>query len=169
MAEVEPSARPVASGCHKGGPASVECMYDKSALVESGRAQRRAPDHHHDSTAENLGSICYASEGLQRFRKERVPVAEIDACLLFDDPDDVDGDLKIELIRSTIHSDIPLPAVVIVHHCPLKRPGRPPGPYHVLEGKHRYNAAYRERTPQLYAWVAPIGCCGGPIADLSET
>lgn len=123
-----------------------------------------APDHDHVTTVENLASICNASEDLRCFRKEHVSVAEIDTCLLLDDLEAVESDLKIESIRSTIRSGTPLPAVVIVHHWPLHHPGPPQQPYHVLEGLHRYNAAFRERVPHLYAWVAHVNCCGGPAA-----
>lgn len=39
------------------------------------------------------------------------------------------------------------------------------GLYHLLEDMRRYNAAYQEQEPAIYAWVAHIGCCGGPEAD----
>jgi len=131
----------------------------------------QAPDHHHDSTVENLAGLYDASEDLTCFLKEHVPVAEINESQLHDDPDDLEGDAKIESIRSTIRAGVPLPAVVVVH-TPEGRSRwalpeyRGVGFYHLLEGRHRYNAAHRERTPRLYAWVAHIGCCGGPDADL---
>jgi hypothetical protein len=120
------------------------------------------PDHHHDSTVDNLATIYYASDNLRCFQKEHVPAAEIDSCHLFDDPEDADGDFKIESIRTTIRTGIPLPAIVMIHFS-----GHEGTPYHVLEGRHRYNACYREQVPRVYAWVAHLGCCGGPTPDLS--
>ncbi|MBT8224908.1 MAG: ParB N-terminal domain-containing protein [Dactylosporangium sp.] len=110
---------------------------------------------------ENLDSLFDATDRLRCFRKEFVPVAEIGRSQLFDDPEDVEGDEKIESIRSTIRSGTGLPAIVVVHVSERRR-----GPYHLLEGRHRYNAAYRELARSIYAWVAHIECCGGPAADL---
>jgi hypothetical protein len=133
-----------------------------------------APDHHHDTTVDNLGSIFNASENLRCFHKEHVLVAEIQKSQLHDDPVDVEGDTKIEDIRRTFRSGTPLPAVVVVH----MPEGRSPFPsqkergigfYLLLEGRHRYNAIHREEAPQIYAWVAHVGCCGGPEADLGDS
>lgn len=131
------------------------------------------PDHHHDSTVENLAGIFDASEDLRCFHKEHVPVEEIQKWQLHDDPEDVEGDTKIEDIRRTIRSGIALPAIVLVHTPEGRGPfswhrERGIGFYHLLEGRHRYNAAHRERAPRIYAWVAHIGCCGGLEADLED-
>jgi hypothetical protein len=132
-----------------------------------------APDHDHYSTVDNLAGIYYASEELRCFHKEHVSVAEIQKWQLHDDPADVDGDIKIEDIRRTIRSGNGLPAIVLAH----TPEGRGPffrqseygvGFYHLLEGQHRYNAAYREQETLIYAWVAHIGCCGGPEADVED-
>lgn len=130
-----------------------------------------APDHHHDSTVENLASIFDASDHLRCFHKQYVVVAEIQRSQLHDDPADFLGDTKIEEIRQTIRSGIHLPAVVLVH----TPEGRSPFPwlkergigfYLLLEGRHRYNATHREGAHSIFAWVAHVGCCGGPEADL---
>jgi len=131
-----------------------------------------APDHHHDSTVENLAGLAYASDELRCFHKQHVAVPEISEALLHDDPDDVEGDAKIESIRLTIRAGAPLPAVVLVH-TPTGQSlwvptARGKGFYQLLEGLHRYNAARRERAPHIYAWVAHVGCCGGPTADVEE-
>jgi hypothetical protein len=132
-----------------------------------------APDHHHDSTVENLEGLFGASEALRCFHKEYVAVFDINEALLHDDPDDVEGVAKIESIRLTIRVGVPLPAIVLVH-TPTGQSARASSPvkgkgfYHLLEGLHRYNAARRERAPQVYAWVAHVGCCGGPAADVVD-
>lgn len=36
----------------------------------------------------------------------------------------------------------------------------------LIEGRHRYNAAYREALGSLFAWVAHLDCCGKPCSDL---
>ncbi|MEN3615443.1 hypothetical protein AAH979_38845 [Plantactinospora sp. ZYX-F-223] len=132
-----------------------------------------APDHHHESTVDNLADIYNASESLRCFRKQHVPVPEIQQAMLHDDPEDVQANTKIESIRLAIRSGVTLPGVVLVHNpanrSPLPRQGRRYiGSYHLLEGMHRYTAAHREEAPQIYAWVAHLGCCGGPQADLED-
>lgn len=129
------------------------------------------PDHHHDSTVDNLDGIFDASDELRCFRKEHVPVAEIEKWQLHDDPDDAEGIAKIENLRRAIQAGIRLPAIVLVHvpggpRFEQYRDPRYAGAYHLLEGRHRYNAAYQEQMPTIFAWVAHIGCCGGPDADL---
>ena len=130
------------------------------------------PDHHHDSTVENLVTIFEASDYLPCFRKEHVPVASIQEWQLLDDPDDTDGIAKVEGIRRTLRAGRSLPAIVLAHtpNGPRFDDGRPGriGAYHLLEGRHRYNAAYQERAPTIFAWVAHVGCCGGPEADSPE-
>ncbi len=131
------------------------------------------PDHHHDSTVENLAGLFGASEDLRCFHKEYVVVTEINEALLHDDPDDVEGEAKIESIRSTIRSGASLPAIVLVHtptgqSAWASSPAKGKGFYHPLEGLHRYNAARRERAPRIYAWVAHVGCCGGSAADVED-
>jgi hypothetical protein len=128
------------------------------------------PDHHHDSTVENLVGIFDASDELRCFHKEDVPVVEIQKWQLNDDPDDVEGIAKIEDIRRAVRAGVRLPAIVLVHRPDGPQfehhgPSQYAGSYHLLEGRHRYNAAYQEQTPKIFAWVAHIGCCGGPEAD----
>ncbi len=131
------------------------------ALVESRswwslkELNAEAPDHHHDSTVENLAGLFGATEDLQCFRKEQAPVAEINDAALHDDPEETQGNAKIESIRSTIRAGVPLPAVVLVHTpsgiSPWPPPSKAKGFYHLLEGLHRYNASRREQVPLIYA------------------
>jgi hypothetical protein len=130
------------------------------------------PDHHHDSTVENLLTIFGASDQLRCFHKEDVPVAKIQKWQLIDDPDATESIAKVNDIRRTLRAGRPLPAIVLVHtpDGPRFNDGRPGrvGAYHLLEGQHRYNAAYQEGWPTIFAWVAHVGCCGGPHADSPE-
>lgn len=120
-----------------------------------------APDHDHGSTVDNLHELYGASEHLACWRKEEVEVGRVDPFQLFDDPDDIEGNSKIESIRATLRSGQSVPAVIIIHHA-----GNEKYPYWLIEGKHRYNAAHREKLPRINGWVAHISCCGGPAADL---
>ncbi|WP_045747272.1 hypothetical protein [Actinoplanes rectilineatus] len=130
------------------------------------------PDHHHDSTVENLVTIFGASDHLACLRKEDVPVDQIQKWQLLDDPDAVESIAKVEDIRRTLRSGRALPAIVLVHTPDGPRFGdglpRRIGAYHLLEGMHRYNATYLEQAPTIFAWVAHVGCCGGPEADAPE-
>ncbi|MET8907586.1 hypothetical protein [Micromonospora sp. NPDC004551] len=115
------------------------------------------PDHHYGSTVENLRECYGASEHLACWRIEQVEVARVDPFQLFDDPDDTEGNDKIESIRAALRTGRPLPAVILIHH-----PRAGTHPYRLIEGKHRYNAVYRENLPLIDAWVAHLSCCGGP-------
>ena len=112
------------------------------------------------TTLDNLESMFRVSELLSCFHREFVPVAEINQDQLHDDPSDAEGIAKIESIRRTIRAGTPLPPAIVVHDSAST------AAYELIEGRHRYNAAYREGTPLLYAWVAHLGCCGGPTPDL---
>ena len=124
------------------------------------------PDPDHDSTSANLADIFNASAALPCFRKEDFAVAEIQRWQLHDDPREATVLAKIDSIRRAMRAGVSLPAVVLVHtmdgpRYARYRPELSAGPYHLLEGHHRYNAAYRE-AKLLFAWVAHIGCSGGP-------
>ena len=118
-----------------------------------------APDHDHGSTVDNLDNLYGVSSELACWHEERVPVDQIDEGQLADDPDDTKSEGKITSIRFSLRNGHPLPPVVLVHH----EDAQPP--YVLIEGRHRYNAAHRENTPSMAAWVAHIGCCGGPTPD----
>ena len=119
------------------------------------------PDHDHWSTEDNMRDPHAASSDLRCWREEWIHVGEVDPFQLFDDPDDSEGDAKIESIRVTLRSGGSLPAVVTIHH-----PHQGEHPYYLIEGKHRYNAAFRESAETIFAWVAHLDCCGGPSPDL---
>ena len=115
-----------------------------------------APDHDHPSTVDSLFHL-YDLDALARcWRKENVATLSVDPGQLIDDPDDADGEAKVEAIRQSIRGGAVLPAVVTIHHPELVHP------YVLIEGRHRYNAAHREASPWLRAWVAHPGCCGSP-------
>ncbi|MEV0271452.1 hypothetical protein AB0H43_21960 [Hamadaea sp. NPDC050747] len=121
------------------------------------------PDHDHWSTVDNLAVLHSASDRLACWRKEMVTLGDIGLGFLMDDPDALDSEAKIESIRQTIRNGAPLPAIVLVHGR-----GGPNAKYAPLEGLHRFNAVYREGVPKVFAWVAHIACCGGPVADLDD-
>ncbi|MGW5434805.1 hypothetical protein ACWET9_48270 [Streptomyces sp. NPDC004059] len=99
------------------------------------------------------------TENLACWRTEVVAVAEIDRYQLIDDPDDQRGWQKTTLLRSALRQNTPLPSIVLAHSTPDDR-----GCYALLDGRHRFNAAHLESVPLIRAWVAHIGCCGGPAA-----
>ncbi|TLS46880.1 hypothetical protein FE633_07210 [Streptomyces montanus] len=101
-----------------------------------------------------------ATEDLACWRSEVVTVAEIDRYQVIDDPDDHSGWLKVKELSAALRRDALLPPVVLAHTTPDER-----GSYGLLDGRHRFNAALLESRPLIRAWVAHIGCCGGPDAD----
>ncbi|MFF3869042.1 hypothetical protein [Micromonospora sp. NPDC001898] len=119
------------------------------------------PDHDHGSTVDNLDHGFQVSEHLECWRKEYVRTGLVHPNQLIDDPDDVDGHMKVESIGETLRAGEPLPAVVLIH-----QPDERGHPYQLIEGRHRYNAIHREGWPLIFAWVAHVSCCGGPGPDL---
>jgi hypothetical protein len=118
------------------------------------------PDHDFGTTIDNLEVQYSVSTALACWKLEAVPTLQIDPFQLIDDPADVEGHAKAESIRASLRASTYVPPVIIIHE-----PSRHDHPYILIEGCHRYNAAYRERVDTLAAWVAHIGCCGGPDAD----
>jgi hypothetical protein len=152
-------------------PTTLHAVEDRAAWWSLDDLNTEMPDHHHDSTVENLAGSFDVSDELRCFHKEHVPVAEIQKWQLHDDPDAFENIAKIEELRIAIRRGVRLPAIVLVHTPTGPRFGdadnpRYLGAYHLLEGMHRYNAAYQEQESKIYAWVAHIGCCGGPDSDL---
>lgn len=132
-----------------------------TSMFTLGQANLLEPDEqHYHSTVENMAALFQVSEDLACWRRENVPVAHIDPFQLIDDPDDLDGEAKVEAIRKAMQEGARMPAVITVHEPDAEFP------YFLAEGRHRYNAAHREAAPAIAAWVAHIGCCSGPEADL---
>jgi hypothetical protein len=118
------------------------------------------PDHDYGSTIDNLETVYSISTQLRCWQLEGVPTSQIDPGQLIDDPDDNEGHTKAESIRQSFRAGAFIPPVIIIH-----RPSHD-NPYFLIEGRHRYNAAHHEPISRIKAWVAHIGCCGGPSADL---
>lgn len=119
------------------------------------------PDHaHFGSTIDNLAHNYSVSGDLQCWPLGRIDPVQVDPYQLIDDPDDHEGHAKVAAIRTAVASGARMPPVIVVH-----QPRDAEHPYDLMEGRHRYNAALVDRLPMV-AWVAHIGCCGGPAADL---
>lgn len=136
---------------------------DRLGFASLHELNEEVPDHDHWSTVDNLAVLYSVSDRLACWRKEQVAVGDIGLGFLQDDPNALGAEAKIESIRQTIRDGVPLPAIVLVHG-----EGGPHAEYGPLEGMHRFNAVYREGVPTVFAWVAHIGCCGGPVPDLDE-
>ncbi|MFC9949064.1 ParB N-terminal domain-containing protein [Streptomyces prasinus] len=100
------------------------------------------------------------TENFACWSAEIVPVADIDRYQIIDDPDDQLGWQKTALLQAALRENVTLPPIVLAHSTPDDR-----GRYGLLDGRHRFNAAHLESVPLIRAWVAHIGCCGGPAAD----
>ncbi|GAA1575649.1 hypothetical protein GCM10009827_116860 [Dactylosporangium maewongense] len=111
----------------------------------------------------NLESIFSSSAFLQCWRLETVPVNEITQSQLIDDPDDHDGHAKVKMLRLAVRRNALLSPLVLIH-----APAAKDGTYFLLDGRHRFNAAYLERVEGMRAWVGHIECCGGPSPDLDS-
>ncbi|TCO33397.1 hypothetical protein EV652_103398 [Kribbella steppae] len=120
---------------------------------------RLTPDHHYDSTLENLETYG-ASPVLPCWQLERVPVDGVDPRQRLEDQLGGDSADKVDSIRTAIRAGEALPPVNFLHN--------PSGqyPYFLLEGLHRFNATCYEQQSEILAWVAHIACCGGPGPDL---
>jgi hypothetical protein len=72
-------------------------------LVALAALNAEMPDHHHDSTVDNLAAIYGVSEKLACWRKEHVVFTAINEYMLHaHDPAEADAEAKIESIRGTI-------------------------------------------------------------------
>ncbi|WP_405464253.1 ParB/RepB/Spo0J family partition protein [Streptomyces griseoaurantiacus] len=101
-----------------------------------------------------------ATDTLACWRTEFVAVAKIDRYQIIDDPDDFSGWQKVGELREALRQECLLPPVVLAHTAPDDR-----GSYGLLDGRHRFNAAHLEGSAYVRAWVAHVGCCGGPAAN----
>lgn len=125
-----------------------------SSFVSLDMTEQIYPDHDYPSTADNLWH--YGADGDSPcFTINTVPAVEIDPGQLLDDPDATDSQAKVESIQGSIREAEPIPPVYLLH-TPAKK-----FQYYLFEGMHRFTATHREGT-QLLAWVAHLGCCGGP-------
>lgn len=123
-------------------------------LVSLEVTDRIYPDHDNPSTADNLWHYG-ANETTPCFTINTVHAVKVDPGQLLDDPDALESQAKVESIRQTIQRDEPLPPVYLLHTVGNEYE------YYLFEGMHRFTASHREDV-QLLAWVAHLGCSGGP-------
>ena len=111
------------------------------------------PDHDFTSTWDNSEAFGIPADA-NAWSLEAVPVPLIDPRQLLDDPDDIEGVKKIESIRRSLRSkDRLIPPVYVLRYEEREHP------YCLIEGKHRYNAAHREKSAEITAWVGHQECC----------
>ncbi|MFG2634359.1 ParB N-terminal domain-containing protein [Streptomyces sp. NPDC048362] len=114
----------------------------------------------YDQALDVLENVYNASEDLACWRTELAPVADIDSYQIIDDPGDDAGWRKAGALQEALRRNSVLPPIVLAHTAPSAR-----GSYGLLDGRHRFNAAHLEGQPFIRAWVAHIGCCGGPASN----
>jgi hypothetical protein len=114
------------------------------------------PDHDYPSTADNLWHYG-ADEETPCFTLDVVPENRIHPGQLLDDPDATESQAKVESIQDSIQRGDPLPPVYLLH---TLRDGHE---YYLFEGMHRFTASHRQQA-EVRAWIAHLGCCGGPVA-----
>lgn len=113
---------------------------------------KSSPDEDYDSTVENLEYLTGASETDAVWALARLPILHVHPDQLIDDPEDQDAWTKVAGIRKAMQSRSFFRPVYVLH-----RPDDTAHPYHLIEGWHRYNAAYAEGV-DLLAWVAHVDC-----------
>jgi hypothetical protein len=118
--------------------------------------QRVVEDDHYDSTVENFEAMTDFNEFDEVWEVEAVSVRLIDEGQLIDDPDDHSGHEKAESLRESMRDGRFIPPIFLLH-MPEER-----WPYLLLEGRHRYNAHYREGVDVILAWVAHYECSCEP-------
>ncbi|MGK5695911.1 ParB/RepB/Spo0J family partition protein [Streptomyces sp. URMC 128] len=122
------------------------------------------PCKDYEAVLDALVAMYNSTEALRCWKSEAVPVGEIDRFQIMDDLDDHDGTHRVKRLRATLREGGSVPPVVLVHGLTPDR-----GNYFLLDGCHRFNAARKEGVANLHAWVAHIGCCGGPSPDMNAT
>ncbi|PHV66136.1 ParB N-terminal domain-containing protein [Williamsia muralis] len=133
------------------GPQDAESQ----ELVSLAMACRICPDKAYDSTADNVENGYGVSEHHECWAMKAIPTIAINRSQLTDDQGDAIGEAKIDDIRGSIREGVHLPPVFVIHEPDSGYP------YLLIEGRHRYNARYRERSKEILgAWVAHFGCCG---------
>ena len=126
---------------------------DSTRFVSLSMTQRMVPDDaHYDSTVESVEAITGAGEDDRVWLLEKTAVASVDPYQLIDDAEDEFGLSKMEGIRAVLRAGDVLPPVYAIHQ-PDKE-----YPYNLIEGRHRYNAAYAEGAELLAAWTAHLSC-----------
>ncbi|MEV4965639.1 hypothetical protein AB0886_13280 [Streptomyces sp. NPDC024062] len=125
-------------------------------------------DLHAESPCKDYGEVLDILEGdysttedIACWRTGFVAVEQIDRYQLIDDSDDVSGWRKVTLMRIALRQKATFPPLVLAHSTTSGDRGR----YGLLDGRHRFNAAHLEKLPLIRAWVAHIGCCGGPASN----
>ncbi|HET7414166.1 MAG TPA: hypothetical protein VFI97_00535 [Arthrobacter sp.] len=127
-----------------------------SPLLSLDMTDHLHPDHDYPSTADNLWQ-CGIDQDVPCFSLCTVNSARVDPGLLLDDPDAFESQEKVSSLQEAIRSGEPLPPVYLLHTVSSSYE------YYLFEGMHRFTACHRERAEML-AWLAHIGCCGGPAA-----
>lgn len=112
--------------------------------------QRVVEDDHYDSTVENFEVMTGFDEFDEVWEFEAVLVRLIDEGQLIDDPDDDRAHEKAESLRGSMRDGTFIPPVFLLH-MPEKR-----WPYLLLEGRHRYNAHYREGVDVILGVGGPL-------------
>ncbi|MEU8929882.1 ParB/RepB/Spo0J family partition protein [Streptomyces sp. NPDC048409] len=107
-----------------------------------------------------LENVYNATDELACWRTELAPVAAIDSYQIIDDPDDGAGWRKVGALQEALRRNSVLPPIVLAHTATSARGG-----YGLLDGRHRFNAALLEGRSFIRAWVAHVGCCGGPASN----
>lgn len=154
---VTSAARPSVDGrSYAGGARSVS----QETWLTAQECDDMVPDSDFGSTIGTLDAQYRVSTELRCWKLEAIATAAIDPLQLIDDSDDNDGHEKAERLRFEFRARRFVGPVTIVHSAANGYP------YGLIEGRHRYNAAHREGLPTMKAWVAHIGCCGGPGPDL---
>lgn len=132
-------------------------------MVPLADLHRAEPCKDYDAVLDNLAVLYSSTEDLACWKTETVAVGEIDRFQIMDDLDGEDRPQRVKSLRLALRSNAPVPPVVLVHGLTPDR-----GNYFLLDGCHRFNAAHEEGAADLAAWVAHIGCCGGPSPDMDE-
>ena len=125
-----------------------------SSLLSLDLTDQLYPDHDFPSTADNLWHYG-VDQNVPCFSLCTVSPARVDPGQLLDDPDALESQEKVASLQQAIRSGEPLPPVYLLHTVSSSYE------YYLFEGMHRFTASHRERAEML-AWLAHIGCCGGP-------
>ena len=77
--------------------------------LSAAECNQLSPDADYGSTIDNLEALYATSIELKCWKPESVSMGRIDPGQLLDDPDDVDGDAKVESIRESVRTGAPVP------------------------------------------------------------